>query len=73
MKKRITRFIALTMSVMIIFITPAFAVNYGDELKNSPNHTYTVKFSDVDSNYWAYSYILSAANTIQCANCPHLD
>lgn len=62
MKKRITRFIALTMSVMIIFITPAFAVNYGDELKNSPNHTYTVKFSDVDSNYWAYSYIMEMVN-----------
>ena len=42
MKKIITRFIALTMSVMILFMIPAFAVNYGDELKNSPNHTYTV-------------------------------
>ena len=45
-----------------LFITPAFAVNYGDELKNSPNHTYTVRFSDVDSNYWAYSYIMEMVN-----------
>ena len=33
-----------------------------------------LNFSDVkDKGYWAYYDILSAANTIQCANCPHID
>ena len=32
------------------------------------------KFTDLKNNaHWAYYDILSAANTIQCANCPHID
>ena len=32
------------------------------------------KFTDLKNNlHWAFYAILSAANTIQCANCPHLD
>ena len=32
------------------------------------------KFTDLKNNsHWAYYDILSAANTIQCADCPHLD
>ncbi|WP_455720277.1 S-layer homology domain-containing protein, partial [Agathobacter sp.] len=32
------------------------------------------KFTDIRNNsMWYYADVLSAANTIQCANCPHLD
>ena len=32
------------------------------------------RFTDLKTNsHWAFYDILSAANTIQCADCPHLD
>lgn len=32
------------------------------------------KFTDLKNNsHWAFYAILSAANTIQCVNCPHID
>lgn len=56
-KKAISLLLALAM--LISAALPAFAapVNYGDELANQPNKTYTQKFTDVPKSHWAFSYI----------------
>ena len=41
--------------------------------ENISSTNWKSQFSDVSSTHWAYYAILSAANTIQCADCPHLD
>ena len=42
---------------MFANITSSLAVDYGEELQNQPNKTYTRTFSDVPESYWAFSYI----------------
>ena len=51
----------LLVTIMMTFanITSSLAVDYGEELQNQPNKTYTDTrtFSDVPESYWAFSYI----------------
>lgn len=54
--KKVLSFI-LSVSVILSMIPSVFAVEYGEELKNAPQKTYTQTFSDVPSDYWAFNYI----------------
>ena len=58
MKKLVSIILAVTMMMGI----SAYAVEYGEELKNMPKHTYEQKFSDVPKSYWAFDYIAELAN-----------
>ncbi|WP_159887558.1 S-layer homology domain-containing protein [Paenibacillus puerhi] len=40
----------------------AAPVNYGEELKNSPQTTPSISFTDVTGNHWAYRYIAEMVN-----------
>ncbi|MEK8129486.1 S-layer homology domain-containing protein [Paenibacillus filicis] len=40
----------------------AAPVNYGEELKNSPQTTPSISFTDVTGNHWAYPYIAEMVN-----------
>ena len=52
------KIISLLLSFCIISAAfSVYAVDYGKELQNSPQKTYTQKFSDVPNNYWAFEYI----------------
>ena len=58
MKKLIS---ILLTTAMITSIT-AYAVDYGEELKNMPKHTYEQRFSDVPTTHWAFDYIGELVN-----------
>lgn len=58
MKKLIS---ILLTTAMITSIT-AYAVDYGEELKNMPKHTYEQRFSDVSTTHWAFDYIGELVN-----------
>ena len=51
--------ILLTVIMVLTVAIPALAapVDYGAELTNKPNKTYTQKFTDVPTSHWAFSYI----------------
>lgn len=48
---------AAVLTIAMTVTSFAAVVNYGDEYTNQPSKSYSVTFKDVDSNYWAFSYI----------------
>ena len=60
MKKFVSLF--LSAAIALSMALPAAAVDYGEELKNMPQTTYSQKFSDVPSDYWAFAYISEMEN-----------
>jgi len=62
--KLLTKFISiyLLFTVTIGLLTnPVYAngpVNYGDELRNIPNHNIEINFTDLPKYHWAYNYVI---------------
>ncbi len=57
------KIIAIIMTLCMLHSTSSvWAVEYGEELKNMPAHTYTQKFSDVPTSHWAFEYIAELVN-----------
>lgn len=49
--------ISILLTAVMISTQTAFAVEYGEELKNTPTRKYSQTFTDVTENHWAFSYI----------------
>lgn len=65
--------IVVTRAEVVTIINRATGRNADTEFINK-NLTVLNRFTDVKNNsHWAAYDILSAANTIQCVNCPHID
>lgn len=56
------RLISILLVSAMLTSTTAFAVEYGEELKNMPVHTYEERFSDVPKSHWAFNYIAELVN-----------
>ena len=64
---------AITRAEVVTVVNKATG-RIADEGYITKNVSVLNKFTDIRNNsVWYYSDVLSAANTIQCVNCPHLD
>jgi len=52
----------IILSFCLFISNSAFAVEYGEELKNMPENTYEQTFSDVPTTNWAFQYISELVN-----------
>lgn len=51
------KLISILLTAVMISSQTAFAVEYGEELKNAPTREYSQTFTDVPESHWAFSYI----------------
>ncbi|MCR4692335.1 MAG: S-layer homology domain-containing protein, partial [Firmicutes bacterium] len=56
------KIISIVLSITLLSGMTAYAVEYGEELKNMPSKTYEQKFSDVPTSHWAFGYIAELVN-----------
>ncbi len=56
------KLISILVTSVILTTSTAFAVDYGAELKNMPEHTYEQTFTDVPASHWAFNYIAELVN-----------
>lgn len=56
------KLLSIILSLTLLSSITAYAVEYGEELKNMPSKTYEQKFSDVPQSHWAFGYIAELVN-----------
>lgn len=56
------KLLSIILSTMLLSGMTAYAVEYGEELRNMPSKTYEQKFSDVPQSHWAFGYIAELVN-----------
>ncbi len=56
------KIISILLTAVMFTSVTAYAIDYGEELKNTPKHTYEQRFSDVPTTHWAFDYIGELVN-----------
>jgi len=56
------KIVSVLLSVSMFLGISVYAVEYGKELENMPEHTYEQMFSDVSETHWAFEYISELVN-----------